>query len=65
VLSAAIPVNFAGIATFGTASLTVGNHSIVAEYSGDTHLMLPSRRRSACRSIRKRNAGDWPVIAVP
>ena len=36
VLAAAVPVNAAGVATFATAALAVGSHSITAAYSGDT-----------------------------
>lgn len=37
-LTAALPVNTAGVATFSTTSLAVGTHSIVADYSGDPNL---------------------------
>ena len=37
-LTAALPVDFEGTATFSTAALAVGTHSIVADYSGDPNL---------------------------
>lgn len=40
ILSAAIPVDFEGGATFSTTSLAAGKHSIVADYSGDSNLNL-------------------------
>ena len=37
-LTAALPVDFEGIATFSTTSLAAGAHTIVADYSGDPNL---------------------------
>jgi hypothetical protein len=37
-LTAAIPVDFEGTATFSTTSLSAGTHTIVADYSGDPNL---------------------------
>jgi len=37
-LTAALPVDFEGMATFSTSSLAVGTHTIVADYSGDPNL---------------------------